>query len=66
MRGRSAARAVLPTISDTTTASALAYFHGTWRRFEYKGKNKNGADVYDDYAHHPTAVKATLERFAPK
>ncbi|MEK7144791.1 MAG: Mur ligase domain-containing protein [Patescibacteria group bacterium] len=55
------ARAVLLTISDITIASALADFHGTWRRFEYKGKNKNDADVYDDYAHHPTAVKATLE-----
>jgi UDP-N-acetylmuramate--alanine ligase len=40
--------------------SALSLFQGTWRRFEYKGKNKNGALVYDDYAHHPTAVKKTL------
>ncbi len=61
-----AARVVLPTISETTIASALADFHGTWRRFEYKGKNKNGADVYDDYAHHPTAVKATLEALRAK
>ncbi|MFA6279136.1 MAG: Mur ligase domain-containing protein [Candidatus Paceibacterota bacterium] len=55
-----AARVVFPTISDTTIASALANFQGTWRRFEYKGKTKNGADVYDDYAHHPTAVRETL------
>jgi len=36
-------------------------FQGTWRRFEYKGKTKSGAEVYDDYAHHPTAVRKTLE-----
>jgi UDP-N-acetylmuramate--alanine ligase len=56
-----AARVVLPTISGTTISESLAAFHGTWRRFEYKGKTKNGADVYDDYAHHPTAVRATLK-----
>lgn len=55
-----AARAVLPSISDTAIAGSLAAFEGTWRRFEYKGKTARGADVYDDYAHHPTAIKATL------
>lgn len=39
---------------------ALESFTGTWRRFEYKGKTKSGAEVYDDYAHHPTAIKAAL------
>ena len=34
-------------------------FHGTNRRFEYKGK-MGGATVIDDYAHHPTEIKATL------
>ncbi len=38
---------------------SLHNFTGTWRRFEYKG-TLNGAPVYDDYAHHPTAIKATL------
>ena len=33
-------------------------FHGTKRRFEYKGE-LNGAKVYDDYAHHPTEIAAT-------
>ena len=61
-----AARAVLQTISDTTISESLASFEGTWRRFEYKGKNKNGADVYDDYAHHPTAVRATLNALRGK
>lgn len=55
-----AARVVLPGISDDALKKSLADFHGTWRRFEYKGKTKLGADVYDDYAHHPTAVKETL------
>ncbi len=40
---------------------ALKNFTGTWRRFEYKGKTKKGAKVYDDYAHHPTAIQATLK-----
>lgn len=38
----------------------LSTFSGTKRRQEYKGKMKNGADVYDDYAHHPTEIKKTL------
>jgi UDP-N-acetylmuramate--alanine ligase len=38
---------------------ALSEFAGTWRRFEYKGEFQ-GAPVYDDYAHHPTELKATL------
>ncbi len=32
---------------------------GAGRRFEFKGKF-NGADVYDDYAHHPGELKALL------
>lgn len=61
-----AARVVVPNISDTVIAKSLAAFEGTWRRFEYKGKTALGADVYDDYAHHPTAVKATLEALRAK
>ncbi len=56
-----AARIALPAISDTMIAESLAAFEGTWRRFEYKGKTASGANVYDDYAHHPTAVQATLK-----
>jgi len=37
----------------------LAAFDGVRRRFEYKGR-VNGVAVYDDYAHHPTEVEATL------
>ena len=61
-----AARAVLPSITDSIIAESLEAFQGTWRRFEYKGKTANGADVYDDYAHHPTAVKETLKALRAK
>lgn len=39
--------------------AALAEFTGTGRRFELLGKTDELA-VYDDYAHHPTEVRATL------
>jgi UDP-N-acetylmuramate--alanine ligase len=42
-------------------APALAKFTGAGRRFEHHGRTGSGADVYDDYAHHPTEVRATLE-----
>ena len=41
-------------------APALAEFRGSGRRFESHGRTKRGAEVYDDYAHHPTEVQATL------
>lgn len=40
-------------------AKALSKFTGTGRRFELRGE-ANGISVYDDYAHHPTEIKATL------
>ncbi|HEY0948491.1 MAG TPA: Mur ligase domain-containing protein [Candidatus Paceibacterota bacterium] len=55
-----AARVVVPGIAEGTLAESLKSFEGTWRRFEYRGKTKQGADVYDDYAHHPTAVRKTV------
>ena len=42
-------------------APALAGFDGTGRRFEARGRAATGALVFDDYAHHPTEVRATLE-----
>lgn len=39
---------------------SLSRFEGTWRRFEKKGETRAGALVYDDYAHHPTELRATL------
>jgi UDP-N-acetylmuramate--alanine ligase len=41
-------------------AAALADFQGAGRRFERLGATASGAEVYDDYAHHPTEVAATL------
>lgn len=48
-------------IPDDVAIKALNSFAGTWRRFELKGKTKEGALVYDDYAHHPSEIKATLQ-----
>lgn len=39
--------------------TCLASFPGTWRRFEYRGE-VGSVSLYDDYAHHPTEVAATL------
>jgi UDP-N-acetylmuramate--alanine ligase len=41
-------------------AAALADFQGAGRRFELLGTTSAGARVYDDYAHHPTEVAATI------
>jgi UDP-N-acetylmuramate--alanine ligase len=41
-------------------AAALADFGGARRRMERVGETASGAVVYDDYAHHPTEVTATL------
>lgn len=61
-----AARVIIPTISNESLSKSLAAFRGTWRRFEYKGKSVRGADVYDDYAHHPTAIQVTLKALRAK
>ncbi len=44
-----------------TALDACAGFGGVKRRFEAKGRAASGARVMDDYAHHPTEIKATLE-----
>jgi len=41
-------------------AEGLASFSGVERRFEIKGE-RNGVQVVDDYGHHPTEIRATLE-----
>lgn len=43
----------------------LAKFEGVDRRFHFKGE-KNKIRVYDDYGHHPTEVRATLQGFREK
>ena len=51
-------RAGLPAVE---AAAALRSFPGAARRLELRGVTASGASVYDDYAHHPTEVRATLE-----
>lgn len=46
-------------LRDGTIREALSHFEGTGRRFEYKG-SLGGITVIDDYAHHPTEIKASL------
>jgi UDP-N-acetylmuramate--alanine ligase len=60
-----AARILVPDIIEETISAALADFHGTWRRFQYKGEI-TGVAVYDDYAHHPTAITETLRAMRAK
>ncbi len=43
----------------------LQDFIGVWRRFEFK-KEENGVKYYDDYAHHPTEIKATIKAIKTK
>lgn len=47
-------------VDSETAAKGIETFKGTHRRFEKKGII-NGAIVIDDYAHHPTEIKATLK-----
>ena len=50
---------VLLGVDGKAAAKGIAKFDGVARRFEFKGKC-NGAKIYDDYAHHPDEIKATL------
>jgi UDP-N-acetylmuramate: L-alanyl-gamma-D-glutamyl-meso-diaminopimelate ligase len=43
-----------------TAATALKHFEGVRRRMEVRG-TVNGITVYDDFAHHPTAVETTID-----
>ena len=48
-------------VEPADSAHALRSFAGAGRRFEAHGTGPAGSRVYDDYAHHPTEVRATLE-----
>lgn len=49
-------------VEEKFIQKALANFKGVGRRFELKGKiNAGTVDVVDDYAHHPTEIKALLK-----
>ena len=51
--------------SFETCRQGLAKFEGVDRRFHFKGE-KNKIRIYDDYGHHPTEVRATLQGFREK
>jgi UDP-N-acetylmuramate--alanine ligase len=52
--------AALAGASAEPAIEALARFGGAGRRFQLLGRTASGAAVYDDYAHHPTEIAATL------
>ena len=52
-------------IDEKIIKNTLYTFSGTGRRLEMIGE-KSGVKVYDDYAHHPTAIKVTLEALRQK
>ena len=47
-------------VSEKTIADTLHGYSGTERRFDIIGTTRSGVKVVDDYAHHPTEIKATL------
>ncbi|MGI6498795.1 MAG: UDP-N-acetylmuramate--L-alanine ligase [Oscillospiraceae bacterium] len=55
-----AAVAVALGISGDAIEAGLKGFHGSERRFQYRGTYR-GARVYDDYAHHPSELHALLQ-----
>ncbi|MES2315269.1 MAG: cyanophycin synthetase [Patescibacteria group bacterium] len=48
-------------VSVEVAGKSLTQFTGTWRRLELRGVTAAGTIIYDDYAHHPTEVRASLE-----
>ncbi len=60
-------------VSEKVFLSTISEYNGSWRRMEYRGKFRikdQGSriiiPVYDDYGHHPTEIKATLQAFREK
>lgn len=50
----------------TEIKNGLLAFRGSKRRMEYLGKLQSGAQLFDDYAHHPTEIRKTLHAFREK
>lgn len=50
-------------VSPAKALTSLAGFQGVKRRLELRGRPR-GITVYDDFAHHPTAIRSTLEGLA--
>ena len=58
-------------IPEKKILKSLHKYSGAWRRMEFRGQlkaksSKLKAMVYDDYAHHPTEIRATLAAFKEK
>ncbi|MGE0171497.1 MAG: UDP-N-acetylmuramate--L-alanine ligase [Oligoflexales bacterium] len=53
---------MMPSFDKTKVQSAIGGFQGVKRRLEHLGV-VNGIDVFEDFAHHPTAVKTVIEGF---
>jgi UDP-N-acetylmuramate--alanine ligase len=49
----------------TICAAGLEAFEGVDRRFQHRGQVR-GIEVYEDYGHHPTEIKAVLQAFREK
>jgi UDP-N-acetylmuramate--alanine ligase len=48
-------------LDERQAATALESFTGTWRRMEELGTRSDGITVFDDYAHHPVEIRASLQ-----
>lgn len=48
-------------VDTDVIVESLKGFKGTHRRFDFTGVTENGVKTVDDYAHHPTEIKATLK-----
>lgn len=53
-------------ITKEIIAKSLQSFTGAERRLEFKGKLSNEISIFDDYAHHPTEIKATANAIKNK
>lgn len=56
-------------LPEKKTLQAISSYNGSWRRMEFRRDIAVGANkikVFDDYAHHPTEIKATLRGFKEK
>lgn len=48
-------------LNKNSIIEGLQSYHGVERRFEFIGMMPNNILIYDDYAHHPTEIKSTVE-----
>lgn len=53
-------------IDSDVARKALTGFTGTWRRMEVLGDTNNAVTVIDDYAHHPTEIRASISGIREK